>query len=168
MAWPTEAASQMTIEERNNLIRNWLAQRAALESVKEAEMTLRKRVTEVLFPTPKKGTQRVPIGEGFHIKLVHKLNMKLGDSDKLNAAGDAIPVNDQVEDVLVAIEKIGNEGQFIADRLVKTSYTLSESEYKNLDLSNPTHKQIKDLIDTILTVTPASPSLEFEEPKTKA
>ena len=158
---------QMTVEQRNALIRNWLDAKKALETAKDAEMNLREEVTKVLFPTPKKGTQRFSLGEGYNVKLVYKLNPKLGDAEKLNASGDKIPVNDQIEATLIEIEKVGNEGVLLADRLIKTKYELSMSEYQKLDESNPSHKKIKAEIDKILTLTPAAPSLEFEEPKPK-
>lgn len=170
MSWgqpQTAKPPQMTEAQRNQLIKDWLAAKASFEAARTREMELRQQVTNVLFPTPKKGTQRFSLGEGYNVKLVYKLNPKLGDAEKLNTAGEKIPVNDQVEAALIEIEKVGNEGVFLADRLIKTKYELSMSEYQALDESNPSHKKIKAEIDKILTLTPAAPSLEFEEPKPK-
>lgn len=170
--WGTQPAQppqvpQMSVEERNSLIRSWRVAKTDRQTVEARELELRNNVSKVLFPTPKKGTQRFNLGDGYAVKLVYKLNFKLGDAERTNAAGDKIPVNVQVEELMDEIEKLGNEGAFLVDRLIKTKYELSESEYAKLDESNPTHKAIKAMIDKLLTITPATPALEFEEPKPK-
>lgn len=165
--WPSEPAQapQLTVEQRNALIRSWIDAKSSRKTAEDHEMGLRTNVAGVLFPKPSKGTQRYNLGNGYAVKMVYKLNYKLGDVETVNAAGDKIPVNVQVEEMMDEIEKIGNEGQFLVDRLIKTSYSLSESEYAKLDMSNPSHKAIKAAIDKLLTISPATPALEFEEPK---
>ena len=171
--WPSEASQQapqpqqpqVTIEQRNAKIRAWLASKITLQTAKDGELNLRTSVTQMLFPNPIKGTQRYELGDGYKVKLVYGYNYNLGNKDKLNDKNEKVPVNEQVESVMDAIEALGNEGAFLADRLIKTKYELSVSEYQKLDETNPTHKAIKALIDGILTVTPATPTLEFEEPK---
>lgn len=170
--WGTQPAQppqvpQMSVEERNALIKSWLVAKTDRKTIENREVELRGQVSNVLFPTPKKGTQRFQLGDGYAVKLVYKLNFKLGDAEATNAAGDKIPVNVQVENLMDEIEKLGNEGAFLVDRLIKTKHELSESEYAKLDESNPTHKAIKAMIDKLLTITPATPALEFEEPKPK-
>lgn len=161
---PAEEAAW--IAARDALISSWTTAKADLETIKAREMELRKQVTDLLFPNPVKGTQRTPLNNGWAIKLVHKVNVKLGDKDKRDDKGDLIAVQDQVEAVMDAIEKTGNEGAFLVERLIKTQYDLSESEYKKLTDSG-THKAIKKLLDDIIITTDASPSLELEEPKVK-
>ena len=47
--------------------------------------------------------------------------------------------------------------------LIKTEYSLSVTEYKKIDASNP----IKSVVDAVLTTKPGCPSLELVPPKTK-
>jgi hypothetical protein len=148
---------------RDNLLRAWQSSKNALEAAKEKEIELRKQVQTLLFPNPKKGTQRYELGNGYSVKYVHKLNYKLGDKNKIDDDGNKVAINDQVEDVMVAIEKCGNEGPFLVDRLVKTSYDLSLSEYNQLDPQSP----IKKLIDSILITSDAAPEISIEGPKRK-
>lgn len=146
---------------RDQTIQRWLSAKEQLALIKEQEMELRKQVSAMLFPTPTKGTQRFPLGNGYAVKLVHKINYKLGDPDLTDKDGAKIKVQEQIENVMNAVEKCGNEGAFLVDRLFKTSYSLYEGEYNKLDPTSP----IKQLIDKILTTEDASPSLELESPK---
>ncbi len=147
---------------RDQFILEWQRAKTLLNSAKEVEMELRKQLQDMLFPNPTKGTQRYDLGNGYKIKLVHKINYKLGDKERIDPdTGDKIPVVDQVETIMSEIEKCGNEGKFLVDRLIKTSYDLSISEYEKLDSTSP----IKKLIDDILITSPAAPAIELEEPK---
>ena len=147
--------------QRDNLLTAWAASKDKLAAIKEEEMELRKQVSSMLFPEPKKGTQRYELGGGYKVKLVHKINYKLGDKDRIDPDnGSKIAINDQVETVMNEIEKIGNEGKFLVDRLIKTSYELSVSEYEKLE-----NNEIKKLINSILITSDGAPSLELEEPK---
>lgn len=150
--------------QRDKVLQSWLAARTLLATAKESEMELRKQVQQLLFPNPVKGTQRYDLGGGYSIKLVHKINYTLGNKDLTDKkSGNKIKVQDQVEQVMNAIEKCGNEGPFLVDRLIKTSYDLSISEYGKLDDGS----QIKKIIDSILITSDAAPAVEFEEPKVK-
>lgn len=155
----TEAATWAA--KRDTLIENWMAAQATLKAAKETEMDLRNQVSEMLFPTKVKGTQRYELGAGYFVKLVHKLNYKLGDTELKDKEGNKIKVQQQVENVMEAIEKCGNEGAFLVDRLIKTEYKLAEGEYTKLDDGSP----IKKLINSILVTSDSAPSLEMEEPK---
>ena len=147
---------------RDKLIQSWMTARSTLETAKESEMELRKEVTALLFPNPVKGTQRFELGNGYKVKLVHKINYKLGDPNLVDKkTGAKVKVTDQVENVMAAIEKCGNEGAFLVDRLIKTSYDLSVSEYNQLDEGS----QVKKIVDAILITSDASPVLELEQPK---
>lgn len=159
----TEAATADWNTKRDALISEWLQAKGYLTELKEREMELRKQVSEMLFPNPNKGTQRYDLGSGYNIKLVHKINYTLGNKDLTAKDGAKITVQNQVEQVMNAIEKCGNEGAFLVDRLIKTSYDLSVSEYGKLNDTS----QIKKLIDSILVTSEASPVVELEEPKVK-
>ena len=110
-------------------------------------MALRKAIFEVQFPNHSEGTARVPLGNGYQLKAVGKLNYKLDNKDGAT------------EKALEELETAGNEGKFLADRLVKWSPELSITEYRKLD------PQYKVIIDKVLTINPGAPTLEIEEPK---
>jgi len=141
-----------------------LKEQAAFYTAQEKEA--RAKVTATLFPQATKGTQRYELGHGYKVKLVYGFTYTLGNKDLVDpATNEKIPVNKQVEELENAIAQLGNEGPFLADRLIKWKPELVEREYLALDKENPTHMEAKELIDAILTVKPASPQLTLEEPK---
>lgn len=165
-AAPVESPEEF-IKRRDIAIGDWLHWRKSLETIKTTEMEARNTVSQMLFPSPKKGTQRYPLNAGYSVKLVHVLNYSLGDKDKLNDAGEKVSVNDQVEAVITEIDALGEVAQLLGERLLKFKYELSVTEYEALDLSNPIQLQVRNLVDKLITVKPGSPQLTFEEPKTK-
>ena len=148
------------------VIQNWLDERAALQLHKADEMKARTEVSQLLFPNPTKGTQRYPLANGYAIKLVYKLNYRLGDKDKINPdTGGKVRLDDQVFDLQSRMEALGPVAELFADRLIKWTPELSVTEYEKLDVNDPIQRQLRDMIDAMLTVEPASPALDFEEPK---
>lgn len=174
-AWPDATAiaapaPEETPEEykarRDGLIRNWLGAKASAVASVDLERTLRGDVTKVAFPNPTKGTQRIPLGNGYQLKLVYKLNHTLGDKDKTDDAGEKVKIATQVQELEAAvIEKHGALGEALITRLIKWTPELSVTEYDKLDKSNNVEADIAAMISEILTITPATPTLEFEEPK---
>lgn len=148
----------------SNLMPGWQSAKDELAAIKNEEMRLRKEVTEICFPNPKKGTQRFEFANGFKLKLVHGWAYKLGDKDKIGEDGVKIAVADQVDAVLDKIAELGAEGRLLAQRLVKWSPELVVSEYEALGNSS-VGLEAKALIDAILTVEPKSPTLDLEPPK---
>lgn len=144
----------MLISQRDQDIMAWQEAEKALNAAKEKEMTLRTKVMAECFPNAEVGTNTLELGKGYKIKGVRKLNYNLA-----NGQGET-------EAALDAISKLGNEGQFIAERLVGWTPKLSLTEYKKLEATNPTHAKIKELIDAVLTVTDGAPTLEVVPPKT--
>lgn len=139
--------------ERDTVLAAWEAAKVTLETAKADEMEKRKAATDILFPDAKEGTNKVPLANGFQAKMVRKINYKLdNDNAKINSIYDAICGT-------------GNEGSFLAERILKRVYDFGASEYKKLVLNNPTHKAVKDLVDTILTTSDGAPSLEIVAPK---
>ncbi len=132
-----------------DMLAKWEAARSMLEKAKLHEMELRKQVQTSFFPTPKEGTQRVELAAGWSLKFVHKTNYSFDDKIKLHF-------------ILTQIEALGEEGPFIAKRLIKFTPELSLTEYKAL---TPPYRK---LIDEVLVTKPASPSLELEAPKVKS
>lgn len=140
-------------ETRDVLLKSWENSKAVLERAKNTEMALRKAVGAFVFPAPKEGVNTHDLGGGYALKLGHKLNYKLiGDIDKIEAIEEAAA-------------KLGNEGEFLIERVIVWKAEFSKSEYNKLDEGLPTHKEVKKLVDSVLEITPGSPTLEIKEPK---
>lgn len=141
--------------ERDNEILAWQEAAKLLVTAKLREMELRKAVMARNFPKAEVGTNNLELGMGYKLKAVRKLNYNLA-----NGEGETEAALDQ-------ISQLGNEGQFIAERLVGWTPKLSLTEYNKLEASNPTHVKIKAIIDAVLTVTDGAPTLEVVPPKGK-
>lgn len=127
----------------------WGAISEQLETIKTAEMNLRKIIFGECFPNPKEGTNNLELGAGYILKGTHKLSYNVSNQD------------DVCTKALEAIHDTGNEGPFIAERLIKWKPELSTSEYKKAD------DKYKKLLEPCLTIKPGSPSLELVAPKGK-
>jgi hypothetical protein len=117
---------------------------------------LRKQVVANFFPEQAaeslpEGTKNFELGEGWKLKALFKCNYNLA-SEGIDAA-------------LNHIRDCGETGPFLADRLVTWKAALSLREYKALD--GVTGTKIKQIINGVLTITPASPSLEIVPPKAR-
>lgn len=140
--WETPLTKEQTLQK-------WLDAKKALDSAKDAEMNARVAVVAA-FPIPtdkKEGTVNVDLANGYKLKVVLKQNYNL-DGNAIDGALDLL-------------EKAGEDGKFIADRLVSWKASLSTREYK---LLTPAYKTI---IDKVLTITDGSPTVELVEPKVK-
>lgn len=131
----------------DSLIMFWKKTKEEADQKKEFEMTLRKEVVKRLFPNKSEGTNTIELGNGYQLKCVIKQSYKID--------------NKNVDSILDEIAKAGNEGSFIAERLVTWSASLSLTEYRELD---PKYKLI---FDKVLTINDAAPVLEIREPKRK-
>lgn len=135
---PAKAFADMTRDEK---IMAWEAARKTLEAAKSAEMEMRKAIVAEVFDAEQPGTQNAELGNGWKLKAVVKVNYNVDkDADKVDA------VLDKLED-------------WQADRLIKWSPTLSVTEYKNLSDAD------RAVVDTIVTTSFASPTLELVPPK---
>lgn len=136
-------------ESKEQKLQRWLDAQAALAQAKEVENAARKEVVAA-YPfdhDKKEGTQTIELANGYKLKVVLKQNYNL---DK-----------DATDEALDTLEKIGEDGKFIAERLVKWKPDLSLTEYR---LLKPEHKAV---IDKVLTITEGTPALELVEPKAK-
>ena len=141
----------------------WQRTQDILRKAKEDEMDIRKTAVKVYVPKPVEGTNTVELGEGFKLKAVVKYNYNLD------------PDNAKVEAALDEIAALGNEGPFIAERLIKwspafllTEYRLLQDDVENKD--NARHefaKKVLKILEKILTLTDAAPTLTISEPKAK-
>ena len=129
-----------------------------LSALKEKEMELRKYIVSRTFPNRTEGTNTKELGNGYELKAVVKYNYKLSD-------------NDIVEKTLVEIASIGNEGPFIADRLIGWTPNFYKTEYNKLiddaAAGNENAKKILKLCENMLIITDAAPTLTIKEPKVK-
>ncbi len=147
-AWP--AAPVDPIKQRNDAIQAWRNAKAALAKATVAEKLARAEMCKLGFPTGlTEGTNTVDLGAGYKLKVVQPYNYNLDKTDDCKLTDAALD----------EIEKMGNEGAFISERLVKWKPELSVTEYRALD---PKYKVV---IDRVLTISPGSPQPEFIEPK---
>ena len=154
------------IARRDAEILEWRGLKEQSSFYVNAEREARAKVTATLFPAARKGTQRYELGAGYKVKLVYGFNYKLGNKELVDpATNELTPINKQGKVVEDPIGEIGNEGPFLAERLIRWKPELVEKEYLALDPEIPAHVEVKALIDAILTITPATPTLELEEPK---
>lgn len=135
--------------DRDEALVLWQKAAAALEELKTTEMNLRKLIFGECFPNPKEGVNNLELGAGYILKGTHKLSYSV--SNKEGA----------VTDCLVNVAATGNEGPFLAQRLINWKPELSTSEYKKAD------DKYKKLLEPCLTIKPGSPSLELVAPKGK-
>jgi len=138
----------------------WEAAKTTLDAAKEAEMTLRKLYVALASdPTKEKGTENIALGNGYKAKVVKKVTFGFikGADDKTDWEA-VMTAQDEME-------KTGNEGAFIAERLFKWSAELSVSEYNKLDTTNPSHAAIKKIADRVIVTKSGAPTLEIVAPK---
>jgi hypothetical protein len=158
-SWPEgPTANPWDTLNQDQLLMLWDSKKKALSDAKEAEMELRKYIVTRAFPSPKEGVNTIELGNNYELKANIKFNYKLAD-------------NKIVENCLDRIALMGNMGPFVAERLVSWSPSFLLTEYRNLQ------EQAKDgdkfaasvltIVNEMLEITDASPSLEIKTPKAK-
>lgn len=144
--------------ERDLRLMAWEAAKRAIETAKEAEMTARKAAVDFCFDQERRtGTERIELGNGYEAKAVKKQNhnfVKGADGKTIDLVA--------LRAALAEIATLGNEGPFLAERIVKWSPDLVIGEYNNLA------PQYKAIIDKVIVTTDGAPMLEIIAPKTKA
>lgn len=158
--WPTNPEPATPYDKLTNdqLLLAWQQSKEAIEKAKAHEMELRKAVVKREFPKAQEGTNNKELGNGFTLKAGIKYNYKLAD-------------NDTVEDCLNRISALGNEGSFIASRLVSWTPNFLLTEYRQLqedaEKGSGFAKQALDEITKMLVISEAAPTLEIKAPKAK-
>ena len=161
-SWSTVAPAQPTAPvnpwdalSQNELLVKHQKLQDDLATLKANEMELRKYIVNRAFPNKHEGTNTLELGGGYELKAGIKFNYNLS-SDL-----------DEVEKALNDIASMGNEGAFLAERLVKWEAKFLLTEYRNLCKDDATliQKTIKKRIDNVLTITDAAPTLEIKPPK---
>lgn len=168
MNWTTNAPAQQWVNptpsnpwdamNEDALLLLWAAKKKAIEVAKEEEMELRKYIVKREFPKPNEGMNTKDLGEGYQLKAGVKFNYNLAD-------------NETVENCLGKIAAIGNNGPFIADRLVTWTPSFKLTEYRILHEEagkgeKPAQEMLK-IISEMLTITEGAPTLEIKTPKSK-
>lgn len=138
----------------------WQKSKENLDHWKSLEMDWRKICAAFLVPTKIEGTVNVELGNDYKANVNYKYNYKLKED------------NDTVWATLDKISKIGNEGKFIADRLVSWTPNFLKTEYTTLqEEAEKGSEQAKAILkivnDELLTITEAAPELKIIEPKVK-
>lgn len=157
-AKPPFAFPDWDAKSQDEVLAEWEGRKTLLATAKEREMEFRKYVVSRAFPNPTEGTNTLELNNGYALKANIKYNYKLAD-------------NDTVEKTLDRIAKIGNNGPFIADRLVSWSASFLLTEYR--DIQEEAEKgsieaiAILKEINNMLTIENAAPSLEIKQGKKK-
>ncbi len=137
----------------DQVLQAWDNAKKLLENAKESEIEWRKYAFTRSFPEAKEGTNTVELGNGYALKGVKKLNYKLLD-------------NQIVEKCLDRIAKIGNQGAFIAERLVNWTPSLAVSEWREIEKQDTDEtKAIYKLVLEMLVIDEGAPTLAIKEPK---
>jgi hypothetical protein len=134
----------------DELLMAWKVKKTAIDVLKNEEMELRKYIVGRAFPKKQEGMNTRELGNGYQLKASVKYNYNLGN-------------NELVETCLAKIAELGNDGSFIADRLVSWKPTLVLSEYRQLMEDKRTY--VLAIINEMLTITEGAPTLEIKEPK---
>lgn len=140
------------------LLMLWQSKKEAIETAKTEEMNLRKYIVSRAFPAKTEGMNTKELGNGYALKAGIKYNYNLAD-------------NDTVEATLEKLSNLGNAGSAISDRLVSWKPNFLLTEYRQLIEDKEKGSKFADdalkIINEMLTVTEAAPSLEIKEPKKK-
>lgn len=151
--------SQNCSLDQDGMLSLWQKAKEQLAFFKEKEMDFRKICAAFLVPDKKEGTNTVELGNNYQAKVGIKYNYKL-DND-----------NDKVWNGLDKIKELGNEGAFVADRLVSWTPNFLLTEYRQLqedaDKGSKFAQDALKIVNEFMTITEASPTLEIKEAKKK-
>ena len=158
--WPQNPTPSNPWDAMNEdqLLLLWQQKKNAIEVAKNEELDLRKYIVKREFPKPNEGTNRKSLGNGYELKAVTKFNYKCDDNDKVEAG-------------LNKLSALGNEGGFIADRLISWTPNFLLKEYRQLqedaEKGSQFAKNALSIVSEFITITEAAPTLEIKEPKVK-
>lgn len=157
-AWPTQPTNPLDAMNEDQLLMLHQQKKAAIEAMKAEEIELRKYIVNRAFPAKHEGMNTKELGNGYQLKAGVKLNYNLAD-------------NDTVESCLEKIASLGNGGSFIAERLVSWKPNFLLTEYRTLQEDKDKGSKFADdvlkIVNQMLTITEAAPTLEIKEPKSR-
>lgn len=156
-SWPVATPSNLwDAMSEDQLLMLHMQKQNAITVAKEEEMELRKYIVDRAFPKKQEGMNTKDLGNGYALKAGVKFNYKLAD-------------NDTVENCLNRVSALGNSGSFIADRLVSWTPNFLLTEYRQLqedkDKGSKFAEEALNIINEMITITEAAPTLEVKEPK---
>lgn len=126
----------MTPEQAFERLQTWFMEKGELAAAKSHEHLERVALSSFYFTAPVEGTNRLDLGGGFDLKLVHKYNVSVDEAELDNVkAAD--------------IKKL----KLPWDDLFVYKPTLAKSVYNELTLEQ------KKFVDQLLDIKPASPDL---------
>jgi len=138
----------MLTNEQDQLLSAWKAADNAKKEATAKELELRNKVIEAfsdITDEMHKSIENIDLGyDRYELKIGHKLNYKLADSEAVKLA---------LQQIATSVEG----GHIYAERLVKWKPELSVSEYDKLPGG------LRSTIDRVLTITPATKSLEIKQ-----
>lgn len=141
--------------DRDTVLMSWQQAKDVLEAAKTTEMEWRKYVVKRAFPNPNEGVNTLSLGGGYELKGTVKYSYKLDkDISKVWAVQNRIAAT-------------GNRGAFLADKFFSWKVDFLTTEYKKLleEKDSDEAKQILGLINEVLTIDDAAPTLAIKEPK---
>lgn len=142
----------------DQLLLEWDRVKKAIETAKATELELRAYIVKREFPKKQEGMNTKELGNGYTLKAQVKYNYTLAD-------------NDIVEDCLNKVASLGNQGPFIADRLVSWKPNFLLTEYRQLqedkEKGDKFAIEVLKAIEPMLTISEATPTLEIKAPKAK-
>lgn len=158
VAWPIQSTNPLDAMSEDSLLMLWDNKKKAIDKAKAEEMDLRKYIVSRAFPKKEEGMNTKPLGNGYELKAAVKYNYNLAD-------------NDTVENCLAKVAALGNQGPFIADRLVswKPSFLLTEYRQLGEDAAKGDKfvQEVLKAITPMLTISEGAPTLTIVEPKVK-
>lgn len=148
-------ASEMTEEQRNQLLGEWRAAKQALEAAKLREMELRKQVNPIfdsLYTAEKNtGTRSIDLGNGWKAKCRRDMRYSV-DSEVM-------------ESIVPELEEA------IRYTIVKKKFELSKTQYKALQTRANAGEEAAilqlRLLQTAVSSRDATPAIEIVPPKVK-
>lgn len=144
--------------DRDQVLMKWKEAKDWLQQAKDYEMDMRKYVVSRSFPEAKEGVNTLELGEGYKLKASVKFNYNLKDVET-------------VKNVLYRISEIGNQGSFIANKLVKWEPTFLLTHFRELEeqaKNGLTEAQVMlKLCHEMLIINDAAPTVNIVEPKAK-
>lgn len=142
------------LAERDRLLAIWEAAKTAQVAATEAEMVARKASQLFAFGTgAREGMNNQPLANGFELKFGNKLTYNI------TATNAAVEVAEE------EASTVGNEGQFLFERIITWETKFSKTEYNKLVPEMATHARIKGIVDALLEIKQATGSLEIKAPK---
>lgn len=141
---------------KDDILLAWDDIKNKITALKEQEMDLRKYIVKRAFPDASEGTNKQELGNGYELKAVVKFNYRLEDNKKVEAGLDKISA-------------MGNDGSFIAERLVSWTPNFLLTEYRELQArakeGSQAAKDMLAVVNEFLIITDAAPTVEIKAPK---